>query len=543
MDFGLRPGCTRVHRAATQIEALLSDPISQGDAVTVPSLSNQGPVHKRQFRGRRAWLGLAIVIPVLVIAIALCVYTVSNLLRSSATRSHRVQMTTDISRRNVELADQIREEATRHRLEIVPTANEYGTLEALEAIDSPSEVKLALIIGGVTARKYPHVRTVTSLTKEHLHLLVKSELADGGVAELHGKRIFLGPPTTASHHVARDVLAFVGLHPAVAGKDGGYIIDSTPREQALRELVHIESLEEPARTEAIARLPDAVMVLAPLPSPFVKPLVAQFGYRLIPLPFAEAYGIDNLNPPSLEGVRIERSMLTSGVIPAYAYGSRPAEPAQDCPTMCFPLVLITRDDVDREVVSILLQIIYDSRLKSVIRPPALDDQVNAFPRHAGTEHYLHRRDPLLTPEVASRLAAVAGGTGAFLSGMIAFYGFLRLRKLNRFESYYREIGQIEMVACGLQEDPTAPTDVESLRASLEGRLTALKCRVLEDFAEGGMRGEALMAGIIALINDTRESLAGMAASRNGTICVPTDDAAGTGKITKIHKIDRPARMT
>jgi hypothetical protein len=57
------------------------------------------------------------------------------------------------------------------------------------------------------------------------------------------------------------------------------------------------------------------------------------------LPFAEAYGLDRLNPPTSEGVRIDRSMLTPGVIPAYTYGSEPAEPAKECPTICAPLIL------------------------------------------------------------------------------------------------------------------------------------------------------------------------------------------------------------
>jgi hypothetical protein len=235
-------------------------------------------------------LRLAVVGAVLVIAIAVCVFTALDLLRPAAPRSHRVHMTSDVSRRNVVLAEQISAEAARHHLEIVPTAKEYGTLEALEEIDSPSEVKLALIVGGVTTRDYPHVRTVTTLTKEHLHLLVKPELAEKGIAGLRGKRIHLGQPTAASYHVARDVLDFVGLRPAAEDREGGYTIDPTPREQALRELARIESLGEPARAEATARLPDAVMVLAPLPSPFVKPLVTDFGYRLVPLPFAEAYG-------------------------------------------------------------------------------------------------------------------------------------------------------------------------------------------------------------------------------------------------------------
>jgi hypothetical protein len=175
---------------------------------------------------------------------------------------------------------------------------------------------------------------------------------------------------------------------------------------------------------------------------------------------------------------------------------------------------------------LLLETIYDSPLTNALCPPALSEQIHTFPRHAGTERYMHRNDPLLTPEVASKLVAVAGGMGACLSGLIAFYGFLRLRSLNRFESYYREIAQIEMIARGLEDDPAAPNDVPSLRAHLEGRLIALKCKVLQDFAEGGLKGEGLMAGIIALINDTRNSLAGMVTARNAARQSPTTDTAG-----------------
>jgi hypothetical protein len=58
------------------------------------------------------------------------------------------------------------------------------------------------------------------------------------------------------------------------------------------------------------------------------------------------FGLDRLNPPSAEGTRIERSMLTQGVIPAYTYSSEPAEPAKECPTICVPLILVAQDDVN-----------------------------------------------------------------------------------------------------------------------------------------------------------------------------------------------------
>jgi TRAP-type uncharacterized transport system substrate-binding protein len=421
------------------------------------------------------------------------------------------------------LAEQIRAEGARHHLDIALTTDEHGALEELEEVDSPSENRFALVVGGATTRDYPHVRMVAPVAKEYLHLLVKPELAEKGIFGLRGKRIALGPATTASHHIARDVLNFVGSPYTVETKGEGYSIDPMTHEQGVRELARIAVLEGPARAEAVARLPDAVLFLAPLPSPLARQLVTGFGYRLAPLPFADAYGLDRLNPPSAEGVRVDRAMLTPGVIPAYTYGSDPAEPAKDCPTICAPLILVAQERSDPQAVSFLIETIYESPLTSAIRPPALNEQVSAFPRHAGTERYLHRNDPLLTPEAAYKFGTLAGGIGAFLSGAVAVYGYLRLRHLSRFESYYREIEQIELIARGLEDDPAAPTDVPSLRAYLEERLAALKCKVLNEFAEGGLQGEGLMTGIIALINDTRNSLAAMVTARNQAGQGPAQD--------------------
>jgi hypothetical protein len=80
-----------------------------------------------------------------------------------------------------------------------------------------------------------------------------------------------------------------------------------------------------------------------------------------------------------------------------------------------------------------------------------------------------------------------------------------------------------MIAAGLEEPPAALSDMASLRSHLERRLITLKCKVLEDFAAGGLKGEGLMASIIALINDTRESLAGMATAGNGAKQSPVDE--------------------
>ena len=143
-----------------------------------------------------------------------------------------------------------------------------------------------------------------------------------------------------------------------------------------------------------------------------------------------------------------------------------------------PLLLIAEDDLEPDAVLRILETIYDSRLTNVICPPPLREQVHPLPLHPGAERYLRRNDPLLTTETASNMSKLAGGIGDFASGMIALYTFVRLRKLNRFESYYKEVGRIELIARGLEVDPRHPTTPEALRTHLETRLSSLKCQVL-----------------------------------------------------------------
>jgi hypothetical protein len=422
-------------------------------------------------------------------------------------------MVTDLVPLRRALAEQIRAEGSRHDLDLVLSSKHYGSLEALKEVDAPNDIKLALVPGGITGGQYSTMRTVTTLTSEPLHVLVRPELAEKGFAGLRGKRISIGPITTSSHHLAREVLEFVGLTPSARSGSVGYLLDTTSPEDLHRALGRIESLGGRKRAQAVRKLPDALVFLESMPSHLARHLVRGAGYRFLPLPFGEAFCLDRLNPPNPHGVRIDRSALTTSVIPPYTYGADPPVPAKACPTISAPLLLVAQDDTDPEAVYRLLEIVHDSTLTSALRPPPLRKQVFSFPPHAGTERYLRRHDPLVTSDMASMFVKIAGGIGAFASGAIAFYTFLRLRKLNRFEGYYREIGEIERVARGLEQDPEAPPSPKALRTYLEKRLAALKCRILEDFAEGGLSGEGSVIGIMAAINDTRSALPKELASR------------------------------
>jgi hypothetical protein len=438
-------------------------------------------------------------------------------------------MLTDLVPLRVALAEQLRAEGSRHGLDLVLSSKHYGALEALKEVDAPNEIKLALVPGGITAGQYPNMRTVTTLTSDPLHVLVRPELADKGFAALRGKRINIGPVTTCSHHLAREVLEFVGLTPAAKPGAAGYILETTAPDDLDRELARIESLGDTERARALGEFPDAVVFLAPMPSQLARHLVRGIGYRFLPVPFGEAFCLDRLNPPNPLGVRVDRSALTTSVIPPYTYGADPPVPAKGCPTISAPLLLVAQDDTDPEAVYRLLETVYDSPLTSVLHPPPLRQQLYTSPPHAGTDRYMRRHEPLVTPEVVSMLGRIASAIGAFASGAVAVYTYLRLRKLNRFEAYYREIGQIERVARGLEQAPETPTTPNALRTHLEKRLSALECRVLEDFAAGGLKGEASLTGVIATINEARSTLPLALASRKGqqSSSVPSSPAEKT----------------
>jgi hypothetical protein len=266
----------------------------------------------------------------------------------------------------------------------------------------------------------------------------------------------------------------------------------------------------PERYRAIAALPDAALFLAMPPSLLGRQLVSVAGYRMVSLPFVEAYTLDRLNlhdpQRAVDGEAVDRSFIVATTVPPQLYGSDPPVPPEPCRTVGTWLMLVAYAPSDPEAVARLLEVIYESPLTGLIRPPPLRDQVPQFDLHRGTELYLRHRQPVMTPELMSHLGKLLGGLGAFASGAVGCYGFLRLLQLRRFESYYQEVRRIVQVARGLEEDPDAPPDPDARRAYLLDQLDDLKSEAIRDFAEGGLKGEGLLAGVTALVNDTRSSL-------------------------------------
>ncbi len=428
------------------------------------------------------------------------------LVHSWKPKTLKVHMLTDLDPNKAMLAQQMAAESRRHGLEIELSSRPVGALEALDLIDRPNPIDLALVTAGIGLRDYHNVRLVTTMAATPMHVVVRPELAEGGLSRLKGRRLNLGPTSMDTHAVARDLLSFAGFHAPDDGARGDYEIDQNSPTELERRLAALTGLDGAERQRAIRELPDAVFLLSPMPSFLIKDLVTLAGYRLVSLPFAEAYCLDRISPTATGEVRVDRASFFGTEIPAYIYGIDPAVPPTPCRTVSSRLLLISYAPTSPEAVARLLETVYDGPVARLADPLPLRGQVAAFAFHPGTELFMRRNEPFLTPELMTSLGKFAGGLGAFASGIVAFYGFLRLRQLRRFESYYHEIRRLELIARGHEADPDAPSDPPALRGYLEDKLLDLKSQALKDFAEGGLKGDSLMSGIVALVNDTRSSL-------------------------------------
>src|SRR5262249_25416733 len=139
-----------------------------------------------------------------------------------------------------------------------------------------------------------------------------------------------------------------------------------------------------------ARLPDAVFLVSSLPAPTTNYLVTRHGYRLVPLPFAEAFALrslveamgDSQLGPAEEHIVMGRIQAT--VIPAFTYGVEPAVPEQPLPTLGARLLLVAHQDVPARAVYQLVEATYGAEFGQIVRPaldPKLMDLPPEFPWH------------------------------------------------------------------------------------------------------------------------------------------------------------------
>lgn len=385
-----------------------------------------------------------------------------------------------------------------------------GAAEALEGVEA-GIVDFAIIPGGIDFTRYKNIREVTSLHIQPFHLLVKSELTDAAalhLGALKGKLIDLGGGSdSATYWLAREVLAFAGLRLEA----GDYVV--APH----------QSQSDPGSLRSEPR-PDAVFITTTLPSPLVTRLVKEGRYRLIALPFHDAFALhalseapqpDQLTTKNEDVLRIRKEHIPEAVIPAFTYAADPAEPPARLHTLGMTMLLIANKDVEPQVVERLLDILFRTRYARLIRPP-LDvkrlEEVPEIPWHSGAIAYREHGQPILTGQLISGLGQWFSVLGPLIGGLLFVWQWFRQRfrfaSERSFETYIAKVSRLERTAMDMWDaGPVALSELERLERDL-GRL---KVEALARFSRGEMEGVNMMANFLTHVSDARDHLGRLAA--------------------------------
>lgn len=403
------------------------------------------------------------------------------------------------------IAQVLQREAARRSIdiELVPTA---GSDEALRKVDA-GRIDAALAQGGLDLSDRPNLRQVASLQVEPLHLLVKKEIHDqvaSQLSALRGKVVAVGEPGSGTSCLSPEVLAFAGLLPRTATTPGDFTPNSAGYDALLREPNY-------------ANLPDAVFMVSSLPSPVARHLVQAHGFRLVPLPYFDAF---TLGPPDPEpasnpgqgqaATKIRRDHVFDATIPPFTYDVEPAVPPIAIRTLGTRLLLVAHKDVPPATIQRLLEVVFGtpfSRTGQFLLDPKLLDLPPELPTHEGTVAYLRRNAPLIAGDAVDLIEKEVSIVAALLGGLF-FLGQWARRRFRRtrdrgFHAYILRVHDIERRAAAFED--AAQLDFEGL-TRLRRELTLLKGEALEQFAAGGLEGEELMSGFLAHVSDTRDYL-------------------------------------
>jgi TRAP-type uncharacterized transport system substrate-binding protein len=383
-----------------------------------------------------------------------------------------------------------------------------GSKDALDKVDREI-LDLALVQGAIDPTTHPNVCQVATLHIEPLHLLVRPELyrrVQENISNLRGKSINLSTPGSGTHDLALDVLRFAGLKPKVGDEQADYQVSTA-------------SYRELADQTAAGSLPDAVFTVSDLPSPLARHLTAKHGYKLVSLPFGEAFSLESFGDgeeergeplPTRRHDDVTRSRIYPTLIPAFTYGIEPPAPAAPLATFGPRLLLVAHKNVPATAVRLLLEAVLSTDFSQFYRPPldsSLLDLAPEYPWHHGTEEYREHHKPLLAGDVIDLLEKGTSLAGALAGALFFLWQWFRQRYRRKrelgFETYMVKVAAVEQQALKLEMEATLDLK-ELLRLQVE--LNRLKNEALSRFAEGTLEGEALMSGFVTHVNDARNYL-------------------------------------
>ena len=292
--------------------------------------------------------------------------------------------------------------------------------------------------------------------------------ASNGRTLLQGATVYGGPPGSAARAMLERVVPAVGL----SNKDFSFVanLDSQP---------------------------DVIVVFAPISPERIGQLA---GYELFSLGTPQMVGKGSV----VDGVALMFPQLRPFIIPEGFYGAITREPIV---TVAVDTVLVSSDKLNPAVAYDLVERLLAVRASVAAQRPGLfrslsedfDPGSLTFAIHEGTRAYQTRNTPTIYERLAGVVEAALTLLVAVLSGSFAVVRFIKVRRKNRIDQFYKDVLEVRRVA---QE----PLTVDE-RQALDEKLRRLEADAFEQLIDERLAADESFRIFIALLGEVRQELA------------------------------------
>lgn len=405
------------------------------------------------------------------------------------------------------VAEFLREKAALNGLDIRLNPN-AGSVECLNQLNAGT-LDAAIVSNGVVIPDHTKIRVLGAIQVESLHILLRNELTESGkpLAEaLRGKRVNLGAPGSTEAMLSRELLSFAKLKVPTAQGPGEIIPMELGELQLIRMANSILAADVNARPAMISELPDCLMILASMPSTAIQLLVEAANYRIVPLPISRAFLLDNILDEQPGKAALDREYLESSRVAANSYVAAASQPPIDCDTVGVRLLVVARKDAPSRAIRLLMRTLHEGEFSLRIQTKTARELATPFAIHPVAEAYLDRDKPLAIRETMESVTKAFSLFGVLSAAGLTCYGLLRKKKPRKPSDYFSAIRQVDMIARGAAADESAPMKPDEFILYLDDRLLRLRQDLIGDICEGNLKGDQVIANILALLKDTRANL-------------------------------------
>lgn len=276
----------------------------------------------------------------------------------------------------------IKKTMAKHRGREVRVQATQGSLDNIDRVRR-GDADFALIQGGIRETedvKFDQLTAVAGIGWQYVHILVPNHSGITSFKGLAGKRVSLGPKKSGNAALAELVFHY---YPSVTGIDRVY------------------TRTENAPADFAAEKMDALFTAYDLHAGVMEEIMKTGGYRLVPIPEAEAVAY------TIPG-------CFAAEIPHSVYGPHrniPKPEAAPFKTLKVKTLLITGKGMSRFVVQDVLNVLYSTKFIKQSELPELSEaagrKVFDLPLHKAADAFYRRNDPITADkyEIGSALLA------------------------------------------------------------------------------------------------------------------------------------------